>query len=87
LPFDTRDSSGGVAFGLTFTWDLPVTPAQAPEPESPPESQREEGATRARGSRGIPRARRAQPLASRSISRLESASILPSSALTRRSEV
>jgi hypothetical protein len=40
LPFDTRDSSGGVAFGLTFTWDVPVTPAQAPEPESPPESQR-----------------------------------------------
>jgi hypothetical protein len=40
LPFDTRESTGGVAFGLTFTWDVPVTPAQAPEPESPPASQR-----------------------------------------------
>jgi hypothetical protein len=40
LPFDTRDSSGGVAFGITITWDVPVTPAQAPESESPPESQR-----------------------------------------------
>jgi hypothetical protein len=40
LPFDTRDSSGGVAFGITITWDVPVIPAPASEPEGPPASQR-----------------------------------------------
>jgi hypothetical protein len=40
VPFDSKDGAGGVAFGLTFSWDVPIRPDQAPEPESPPTGQR-----------------------------------------------
>ena len=35
LPYDTPDSTGGVAFGLTIQWGRPpVAPAKPPEPET-----------------------------------------------------
>jgi hypothetical protein len=33
LPFDSRDSTGGVAFGLTILWGVPVPEAKPPVPE------------------------------------------------------
>jgi hypothetical protein len=40
IPFDSKDGAGGLAFGFTIIWDVPVTPAASPEPESPPTGQR-----------------------------------------------
>jgi len=40
VPFDSKDGAGGVAFGLTFSWDVPIRPDQAPGPESPPTGER-----------------------------------------------
>jgi hypothetical protein len=37
LPFDIPQATGGVAFGFTIQWDVPVRGAQPPEP---PDSQR-----------------------------------------------
>lgn len=34
VPFDFRESTGGVAFGLTILWGAPPAPARAPEAES-----------------------------------------------------
>jgi hypothetical protein len=34
LPFDFRESTGGVAFGLTITWGAPAAQAKALEPEA-----------------------------------------------------
>ncbi|HEV8673689.1 MAG TPA: hypothetical protein VGX21_06565 [Methylomirabilota bacterium] len=33
LPFDTRDSTGGVAFGLTILWGAPAAEAKPPAAE------------------------------------------------------
>ncbi len=37
VPFDIPQASGGVAFGLTILWPLPVPKARPPEPEAPPQ--------------------------------------------------
>jgi len=34
LPFDFRESTGGVAFGLTIVWGAPAAQAKAVEPEA-----------------------------------------------------
>jgi hypothetical protein len=34
LPFDIRESGGGVAFGLTIQWEVPIAEAPAPAPPS-----------------------------------------------------
>jgi hypothetical protein len=33
VPFDDRESTGGVAFGITILWGAPASQAKAPEPE------------------------------------------------------
>ena len=40
LPFDIPQSSGGVAFGLTIQWDVPVTVGETETRPAPEESQR-----------------------------------------------
>jgi hypothetical protein len=35
LPFDMREASGGVAFGISVVWDVPVAAPPAPEPGEP----------------------------------------------------
>lgn len=36
LPFDIPQATGGVAFGLTIVWGVPLADRKEPEPESPP---------------------------------------------------
>ncbi|MBI3455504.1 MAG: hypothetical protein HY002_06935 [Candidatus Rokubacteria bacterium] len=35
VPFDIREATGGLAFGLTVLWGAPATEAKAPEAEPP----------------------------------------------------
>lgn len=35
VPFDDRESTGGVAFGITILWGAPALPPKATEPEPP----------------------------------------------------